>query len=175
MWPLKQVMKQSISIIFLLSLIFASCSGSETTTIVTSDNQEFEVPVVVGNRLLTLEIEGMTCVMGCGGLIRSELAETKAIESCEFDFENGRKRNVAKIAFDKDKITVDEIISIVANLNEGQFAVGNNSTENISVNINTTVEEVKKDNIDEGKMKVSSQSAVELPNFVEILASFFHN
>ena len=56
-----------------------------------------------------------------GGTIRSELWETAAIESCEFDFEQGRERNIAKIAFDKDKITVDQIISIVSNLNEGQF------------------------------------------------------
>jgi mercuric ion binding protein len=170
-------MKKSILIILAIGALTLSCSdskSSEATVTATEKNQE--IPVVA-NRMLTLEIEGMTCVMGCGGSIRSELAETKAIESCEFDFEQGRDKNIAKIAFDKDKITVDKIIDIVAKMNKGQFSVGKNSSEDIVVNIKTRVEEKTTTAVPDPKLNVQTSSAtyIALPNFVEILASFFHN
>lgn len=170
------VMKQSISLIALLSMVLFACSSSNESVENNSiTSEQVAQSNVVGNRLLTLEIEGMTCVMGCGGAIRSELAATNAIESCEFDFEQGRKKNVAKVAFDKDKISPEEIIAIVANLNDGQFAVGENQTQDISVNIRTRVEDVPSEQPEEAKMKVTSESGFEMPNFVEILASFLHN
>lgn len=164
--------------LFLFTLVFSliavSCSEIKKEE-QTAKNTPTKVEPVIGNRMLTLEIEGMTCVMGCGGSIRKELAATHAIESCEFEFEEGRAMNTAKISFDKDKITVDKIIEIVSTMNKGQFKVGNNDTEDISVNIRTKVEEVPNDKVDDSKMKVSTSTNIEMPNFVEILASFFHN
>jgi mercuric ion binding protein len=170
-------MKKAAILLSMFSVILLGCSETpKNNTIEDNSNEETREIPVVGNRMLTLEIEGMTCVMGCGGSIRNELAETKAIESCDFDFEQGREKNIAKIAYDKDKITVDEIISIVSNLNDGQFSVGSKSSNDITVNIKTTVETVDAKHIDDSKLKVStSQSSVALPNIMEILASFFHN
>lgn len=155
--------------------LYACSSGKGSSDKATTSSEEKAPVSVKGNRMLTLEIEGMTCVMGCGGTIRKELAETNAIESCEFEFEEGRAMNTAKISFDKDKISVDKIIQIVSTINKGQFKVGNNASEDISVNIKTTVQDVPSDHADEGKMKVTAPSNIEMPNLVEILASFFHN
>ncbi|MCT4560462.1 MAG: hypothetical protein N4A41_03715 [Crocinitomicaceae bacterium] len=167
-------MNRLFAFTLVIALISVSCSEA-TPEANTAQNEVKAAEPVKGNRLLTLEIEGMTCVMGCGGSIRKELAATQAIESCEFEFEEGRAMNTAKISFDKDKITVDKIIEIVSTMNKGQFKVGNNETEDISVNIRTKVEEVPSDKVDDSKLKVSTSTNIEMPNFVEILASFFHN
>lgn len=167
-------MNRLLVVALVISLVVFSCSEAKNDTETTKTTQEKTEPVK-GNCMLTLEIEGMTCVMGCGGSIRKELNATNAIESCEFEFEEGRAMNTAKISFDKDKITVDKIIQIVSTMNKGQFKVGNNETEDISVNIRTTVEEVPSDKVEDTKMKVSTSTNIEMPNFVEILASFFHN
>ena len=76
-----------------------------------------------------MEIEGMTCVMGCGASIRKELYTTKAVSSVEFDFKEDRKINTAKIAFDSAKISIDEMVSIISNMNEKQFSLGKISEE----------------------------------------------
>jgi Cu+-exporting ATPase len=168
-------MKFIVPLSFFVSLVFVSCSeGNKKVSPEVAVLKE-KVVKVVGNRLLTLEIEGMTCVMGCGGTIRKELAATKAIESCKFEFEEGRAKNTAKISFDKDKISVDKIISIVSKLNKGQFKVGNSASEDVSVNIRTKVEEISSDKGENGQLKVATETEIEIPNFVEILATFFHN
>jgi mercuric ion binding protein len=167
-------MKSLFPFLLIVVMVFSACSESKPSEIV-SKNDKTEAVKAVGNRMLTLEIEGMTCVMGCGGSIRKQLAETQAIESCEFDFESGRGMNKAKISFDKDKISVDKIISIVSTMNKGQFKVGESESKDISVNIKTRVEELPNDRIDDGKLKVATEADFEMPNFVEILASFFFN
>ncbi|MBU2018799.1 MAG: hypothetical protein KJ941_04055 [Bacteroidetes bacterium] len=158
-----------------VAFLFSSCSEGNKDQAPQTTLAKDDAVKVVGNRILTLEIEGMTCVMGCGGTIRKELADTKAIESCEFEFEEGRAKNTAKISFDKDKISVDKIISIVSTINKGQFKVGSSASEDVSVNIRTKVEEVSSDKAENSRMKVASQTEFDIPNFVEILASFFHN
>lgn len=165
-------MKSSV-VLSILALLLISCSGggnslpqSETA------RASKEIVKVKGNRLLTLEIEGMTCVMGCGGSIRKELNNTNAVESCDFDFETGRAKNIAKISFDKNKITVDEIIKIVSHMNKGQFKVHRNSSEDISVNIKTRVEDIPQDeDASEGNLKVSAMQ-IESPNFLDVIANF---
>ena len=168
-------MRSHVYFLIVAIVAMSACSDSKNQATDSKQTKQTELPKIKGNRLLTLEIEGMTCVMGCGGTIRKELVATNAIESCEFEFEEDRALNTAKITFDKNKITVDKIISIVSSLNKGQFKVGDSSSEDVSVNIKTKVEEVSVSEEDEAQLNVSSSTEVELPNFVEILAIFFHN
>ncbi|MFT5580979.1 MAG: copper chaperone CopZ [Psychromonas sp.] len=169
-------MRNLTPFIFSLSILLVGCSSGDKPVIKEdiSSSIEKDEPVLA-DRLLTLEIEGMTCIMGCGGSIRSELKATNAIESCEFEFESGRAMNTAKVAFDKNKITVDEIIDIVTTMNKGQFKVGGSESENITVNIKTRVEERATSSIETNTPAVVASTSIEMPNFVEILASFFHN
>ena len=169
-------MKKLVPFFLSTTLVLLSCS-TETKTAETAVKEKVEEQAapVMANRLLTLEIEGMTCVMGCGGSIRSELKATNAIESCEFEFEEGRAKNTAKVAFDKNKITVDEIINIVTTMNKGQFKVGGSDSEDISINIKTRVEERTTSSLENATPTVVSATSIELPSFVDILASFFHN
>ena len=118
--------------IALLSLLFfvVGCTSEEKPVFIRKESHTVSKPnKVVANKLISMEIEGMTCVMGCGASIRKELYTTKAVSSVEFDFKEDRKINTAKIAFDSAKISIDEMVSIISNMNEKQFSLGKISEE----------------------------------------------
>lgn len=130
--------------LFALSLVLFSCN--ETKAPKTSQKEEKKpAEKVVANKMLTFEIEGMTCVMGCGGSIRKELAGTNAVEKCEFDFEEDRQTNVVTVSFDENKTSAKNLIDIVTKMNEGQFTVGESSEDEVSVNIKTTLTDVSEE------------------------------
>lgn len=133
-------MKILISLFVASVLLFACNQKSSVKTAEKKEAQKREK--VVANKLLTFEIEGMTCVMGCGGSIRKELEATNAVEKCEFDFEEGRSKNIVKVSFDQNKTTIKELINIVTKMNDNQFKVGATEENDISVSIKTTVTDV---------------------------------
>ena len=172
------------NILFLVSLLlFGACSSEKTPVSLPKESSKIAPKDVKSNRLLSIEIEGMTCVMGCGASIRKELFSTKAVSSIEFDFKEGRKANTAKIAFDKNKITVDKIIGLLSKLNENQFTIGATSSEEYNTKTSSTCSPGKsKCPADENcasksaDCKIeSSTSKIEMPNFLNLLSRFFVN
>lgn len=140
-----------LQIVFIAVFLLASCGQNEKQ--IAKENQEkASKEKVVANKQLTFEIEGMVCIMGCGGSIRSKLAETNAVEACEFDFEDGREMNKVTVSFDKNKTTPEKIIKIVTDMNDGQFKVGARESGDISINIKTTIQDVP-NSIEEHKTK----------------------
>ncbi len=121
-------------------MLFACNQNSKSET--SQNKTKKPAEKVVANKMLTFEIQGMTCVMGCGGSIRKELAETNAVEKCEFDFETDRETNVVKVSFDENKTSAKKLIDIVTKMNDGQFTVGANEENDVSVNIKTTLKDV---------------------------------
>ena len=100
-------------IVFVLTtgILLSACS-SEQEKVNTETIEAKTTDVVVNpNQLLTMEIDGMVCQMGCGGAIRKGLKDTKGVASVEFDFEEERKTNVAKIAYDKSIVSSEELIT----------------------------------------------------------------
>ena len=127
--------------LFVFSILLFACNQKSSEKI--AQKKEHKVPEkVIANKMLTFEIEGMTCVMGCGGSIKKELAATNAVEKCEFEFEEGRAKNIVKVSFDQNKTTVKELINIVTKMNDNQFKVGSTEENDISVNIKTTITDV---------------------------------
>jgi arsenate reductase-like glutaredoxin family protein len=45
------------------------------------------------------------------------------VENVSFDFDEDKTIDVARVAFNRDLITADEIVAIIAATNEGQFNV----------------------------------------------------
>jgi hypothetical protein len=151
-----------------------ACSTQEEKAVSKKEDQvENQQNVQVeADRLLTIELEGMVCQMGCGGAIRKAMNATGAVESCEFDFEEERAVDVAKIAFDKDKITVDEIVKIVSEINDGQFSIkSTHSEEFVHVNTNEDVEHEEESEITD--VNVTSSPSIGLPNFFDLFSGLF--
>ncbi|NVK66822.1 MAG: hypothetical protein HWE22_19675 [Flavobacteriales bacterium] len=148
----------------------ADKEGGNTETI-----QEEELIAVTPNRKMTTEIDGMTCVMGCGGSIRKELLNTGAVSRCSFDFKGIGETSSATIEFDKDKISADEIAKILSTMNEGQFTLGEMSTETIAVEVDDS--EVSEDKNTSSKddvsaINVSTSSGIQLPNFIDLISGW---
>lgn len=143
--------------------------GDPTETI-----QEEELIAVTPNRKMTTEIDGMTCVMGCGGSIRKELLKTGAVSRCSFDFKGIDETSSAMIEFDKDKISADEIAEILSTINDGQFTLGEMSTETMAVEVDDSevTEETSTSKKDVSAINVSTSSGIQLPNFIDLISDW---
>jgi arsenate reductase-like glutaredoxin family protein len=112
-----------------LFALVLSCSQEEPQVRIekggTDDKEQTgqQLPDVKADRLLVVELKGMVCEKGCGGSIRSELYSSNAVKTVTFEFDEEKTVDVAKVAYDRDKISADEIVAIIAAANEGQFNV----------------------------------------------------
>ena len=150
-------------------LMLGSCS-SDAPVQTAAKEQALSSAKVVPDRVLSLEIEGMVCKMGCGGAIRKELKATGAVADCEFDFEEDRAINTAKIAFNKDKISADEIVKIISTMNEKQFTVGKTSTSEIELQEANLREEPSTSSSEEtAKIKVS-ETSFKMPDLLKLFS-----
>lgn len=157
---------------FTITLTLSACSG-DVEVAKNSNNQiekEAEKAEVHANRILTMEVEGMVCKMGCGGTIRKELKAMTGVSEVHFDFEDDRISNTAKISFDKNIITVDEMVKGVTGLNEGQFKVGSISSESL---YETTIIENKTIELYEESALEMTSSQVEMPNLLDLFSVLF--
>ena len=167
-----------IATFLLFIFLFSACSAekNDNKVIRKVSVKSYVAPIVHADRLLTIEIEGMMCEMGCGASIRKELKGTAAVSSVEYDFVEDREVNVAKIAFDKDKISVDKIISILTTMNDKQFKVGKSSTENFSdeKSNDTIVSETNSSTSNDNETLFTVEtSKFESTNFLGLFTRFF--
>ena len=115
------------------SLLFlAACSSEPNTVLLKTEKGKKEVSKeeVVPNRMATIEISGMTCEAGCGGTIRKELKATGGVSRVQYDFVEGREVQTAKVSFDKDKVTLDQMIKIITTINEKGMSVMKKTNNN---------------------------------------------
>lgn len=163
----------SVVLSFLVLSVY-SCSKTKE-----ADNLQVppktDVVTVVPNKLLSLEISGMTCEMGCGSEIRKKLIATGAVERVKFDFKMGREVNKAEISFDNTKISEDKIAEIVSLMNDNQFSVGESTTvdyENAeNKNVAATSSSSKKISIDINDVESPEGFGVKIPNLIDLLVS----
>lgn len=175
------LMKSILSIGLIASVFVSACSSSSdktNTKEVKKTHISIQTSEVQANKLLTVDIDGMVCEKGCGSSIRKELMNTNAIESCEFDFQTDRKTNTVKIAFDKDKITVDKIVSILNTMNEKQFKVleshtnefiTKNTGKKSEIQVEESSEESSSVEKEEAKIQVSD-STNDTPNLLQLFS-----
>jgi copper chaperone CopZ len=150
-----------------LFFVVSSCSTESQEETTESNESTEQVAEVVADRTLTMEIDGMVCEMGCGGSIRKDLKATGGVSGVQFDFEDERETNIATISFDKDLISVDEMIKRISELQDGQFTIGATSSE--SIDEVSTNETSSTSSSESSKVNVSSKN-VEMPNFLDLLS-----
>ena len=156
-------------IISSLALFAVACSSEEVKTTTASSTEKPVELAVEPNQILSLEIDGMVCKMGCGGSIRKELKGTGGVSRVEFDFDEERTTDFAKVYFNDEKVTKEEIIDLISELNEKQFTVNESSVEDF--------EEVSTDETDSesssDEVSVDAYSDyVEVPNLLELIAEY---
>ena len=154
-----------------LFLLFACSEAPEAGTADNTENAEVSKGDVTANTLLSMEVTGMTCEMGCGGTISDKLMESEGVTKVEFDFEEERATNIALISYDDSKISDDDIETIITELNEGQFTVGSSSMEPIE---DATTSSVNNSSSGETTPVVETSTPyIEMPNLLDILSGLF--
>ncbi|MCH2225406.1 MAG: heavy-metal-associated domain-containing protein [Crocinitomicaceae bacterium] len=162
-------------IIFSFTIVGLLVACSESPKNTSSDNTEHSTSIaVIPNSVATIEIDGMVCQMGCGASIRKELTATGGVSNCEFDFKEGRKTNVATVAYDNEAISEEELIKLVSTINDNQFTVG--STESTELEeLHEASEETNTNNSDQTNVEMSSSSGIEIPNILKVFSDFLFN
>jgi copper chaperone CopZ len=105
-----------------LVVVFSACNSTPETIVLRREKVVKTTKTKVsGTKKMTAEIEGMTCEMGCGGSIRKALKETGGVERVQYDFVEGRKKQVAVVTYDAAKTDVLKMLQLIQSINEKQF------------------------------------------------------
>jgi len=96
----------------LLAVVFSVASCSETTAQSKEATQE-----VVNNAKMTMNIEGMTCAMGCARAIEVELNNIEGVESANVDFEGAN----ATLSYNGSLTSESSIVDFVNNYKNGTY------------------------------------------------------
>jgi copper chaperone CopZ len=105
-----------------LAVVFSACNSTPETIVLRREKVVKTTKTKVsGTKKMTAEIEGMTCEMGCGGSIRKALKETGGVERVQYDFVEGRKKQVAVVTYDAAKTDVLKMLQLIQSINEKQF------------------------------------------------------
>jgi len=112
---------------FLFSLTFVySCNQKDDVVILkrqklSETQKDTKLKKETPNTVLEVDIEGMTCELGCGGSIRVGVKELGGIHRVRFDFKEGQKKQRAYVSYDSKKVNKNQIIEEIEKLNDGQF------------------------------------------------------
>lgn len=106
----------------LILLLFISCSQSSNKRS-PKEPQSKVCKTVIANSIQEMGVKGMVCQMGCGGSIRKALKETCAVERVEVNYIDTLEEQTIKVYYNKAKISPQQMLHILANVNDKQFTV----------------------------------------------------
>lgn len=116
-------MKTSISILAIAFILF-SCNDAKKE--VTNDKSGIEKQEVVASyKTIEVEIEGMTCEIGCAKTIESKLSKTEGVTYSKVNFEE----KVGQFTFDENKISQEDITKKIAGIGGGALYKATKITE----------------------------------------------
>lgn len=166
---------KKFSILFSGVLILSACSSEPKEVLLRTEkgSTDVEKAPVHSTAMLTMEVEGMTCEMGCGGSIRKELKATGGVERVKFDFVEGDKKQKTYVYFDEAKISENELKSIITTMNEKQFTIGSCSIEKVEKSSKVAVEGSSTSN-QEAIVKMDDDN-FQFPNLLGILKDLVLN
>ena len=166
---------KKLSILFSGVLILSACSSEPKEVLLRTEKgstEEKKAPVH-SSAVLTMEVEGMTCEMGCGGSIRKELKATGGVERVKFDFIEGAEKQKTYVYFDEAKISEKKLKEILTSMNEKQFSISSSSIENVEKTSDISVESSTATN-EETVVKMDEDN-FQLPNLLGILKDLVLN
>jgi copper chaperone CopZ len=166
---------KKLSILFSGVLILSACSSEPKEVLLRTEKgstDEKKVPVHA-TAVLTMEVEGMTCEMGCGGSIRKDLKATGWFERVKFDFVEGAEKQKTYVYFDEAKVSEKDLKKIIMTMNENQFTISSSTKEKVDNGTNTSAS--KSISSDETAVVNMDEDNFQLPNLVGILKDLVLN
>jgi copper chaperone CopZ len=153
-------------LISILLFVFSCSSSSDKVELRRSklySEKRADVKEPTSNKLLTLNVSGMSCEHACGGSIRMALKNTHAVSQVSFDFNKENTKNPASIYFDDSKISKSEIIEIVESL----FSISDPQVKSINKHTESSFPQNER-NVDPKPLLETSERFIQLPNLFSL-------
>ncbi len=113
---MKKITKLVTLVCFIL--VLTSCEKkAEQKSIAIKSTEKKEISTDADLKKVALNIEGMTCEIGCARTIQSKLSKTEGIKFAEVNFE--KKKGV--VEYDANKISEKQIIAVVEKIAGGDL------------------------------------------------------
>ncbi|HEY9222118.1 MAG TPA: heavy metal-associated domain-containing protein [Lutibacter sp.] len=116
-------MKKAIYILSIAVLLF-SCNDSKKEVSVKKSGIEKQ-EVAANHKSIEVEIEGMTCEIGCAKTIESKLSKTEGVKYSKVNFE----AKVGQFTYDENKISKEDIAKKIAGIGGGDLYKATKITE----------------------------------------------
>lgn len=124
-------------LIALVSLSITSCNfsvndnASEAKTVIKMPEVKHTTLSGDENKTLALlNIEGMSCEVGCAKFIQSKLSKLDGVKDASIDFED----KIATVNYDKSKISEEKLFNTISELKNGTYKVTAIEVQEISAN-----------------------------------------
>ena len=108
-------MKNLISI-FIISVLLFSCNTDKKQSVLEKSNVKKE-EVAANYKSIEVDIEGMTCEIGCARTIESKLSKYNGVTYSNVSFEAKK----GQFTFDSNKISQEDIISKITGIAGGEI------------------------------------------------------
>lgn len=160
-------MKKTVLLSFFSCVLVVSCNEEPKASKKITSKERVVIDAVKANQFVTFEVKGMVCKMGCGSTIRKALLNTKAVASCEIQFESDRVSNFVQLGFDKNKISKEKLITVIEQLNKHQFKVidSKDNKQQTSIKKNS-IETINPEAIENNPRM--EETNVDMPNLIDI-------
>ena len=115
---------KKLSFIALAAALFTSCKDTskdgniETNEEMVTDTTQVK-ETAANLETTSFKIDGMTCAIGCAGVIEQKLAKMDGVQEAKVDFEN----KTATISFDAAKQTPEKFVETVEGIADGAYKV----------------------------------------------------
>ncbi len=113
-----------LTIIFFLTIAFFSCNEVKKET-PTEQKEATTKETAAVYKSIEVEIEGMTCEIGCARTIQSKLSKVDGVTFAKVDFESKK----GQFTFDTHKVSKNEIIKKIDGIAGGDIYSVTNTKE----------------------------------------------
>ena len=106
---------KNLFFIIILTVFVVSCNGENNKKTAKQDIPEKELSENIKN--IEIQIEGMTCEIGCARLIQSKLYKTGGVKFAKVSFEE----NLGKISYDANIVSISDLKEVIKNTGGGDL------------------------------------------------------
>jgi len=110
-------------LIYIVPFILLSCHTETSELSSEVSTVEIAKADLKADTEIKIEIEGMTCVMGCVTTIRNKVNRMKGVTHFEMDFDVERTSDYATIQFDSRVLSSDDIKNTIEEIAQGIYSV----------------------------------------------------
>jgi Cu+-exporting ATPase len=112
--------------LYILSIVFVLISCNDNKKEVSGEKSEIEKQEIAASyKSIAIEIEGMTCEIGCAKTIESKLSKTEGVTYSKVSFED----KVGQFTYDENKISKEDIAKKIAGIGGGALYKATKITE----------------------------------------------